>query len=73
MSKRKLDKKLVLNKVTVANLGNPTMANVFGGGLTTEPSCTQQVGVCPTYPPGACPEETEKLCTYVNPECQTQP
>lgn len=60
MKTKKFDKKLSLNKTTVAHLGNVEMKDVKGGDLTDTcktgcPTITCPVG-CPPQPTDICPD-----------------
>jgi natural product precursor len=49
MKAKRFNRKLALNKKTIANLNFNEMSVVFGGGLTDDctTDCTQQESICP--------------------------
>jgi hypothetical protein len=65
MKPKKVNKRLFLNKRTVANLGNTEMINVKGGDLTE--TCPRQCSV----PEIACVTFPVKDCYSLDPECAT--
>lgn len=75
MSKKRFNRKLALNKKTVANLNNFTMGRVLGGALTDEtctcPQSCEIVCLPTTQVHNTCPP-TAWRCTY-DAECQPQP
>lgn len=48
MKTKKFEKKLVLNKKTIANLGNNELGNALGGGIPDPTGYTCLVETCPT-------------------------
>jgi len=73
--KKKLRKKLGLNKKTIANLETNSMGNILGGGLTDETCTCPQSCIDPCLPntdPIQCPHTAWK-CTIDDPECKPQP
>lgn len=66
MKTKKIDKKLALNKKTVANLGTETMRDVRGGFLTYEmticrSNCVSNCPICQSRIPG-CYGDTDYEC-----------
>jgi natural product precursor len=68
MKPKKLNKKLALNKKTVANLDDKEMTVIQGGGFTDDTcgSCYEHTFcwgcptlICPDYPPTTAPPNTE--------------
>lgn len=63
MKRKKIEKKLVLNKKTVADLSNNQMGDIRGGGQTQDETycpCSVPAEICETRPVLQC--LTIKLC-----------
>jgi hypothetical protein len=65
MKPKKVNKRLFLNKRTVANLGNSEMNDVRGGDITE--TCPRQCSV----PVEACATLPVKVCHSLDPTCAT--
>jgi len=57
MKNKTFTKKLVLNKNTIANLGNKEMREILGGELTVDQTICVTNCVCPSIRPSKCPQE----------------
>ncbi len=57
---KKLNKKLVINKETIANLNNEQQFQVLGGGISLPNDCVSKQPSCPTE------ESCQKTCGEVS-------
>jgi hypothetical protein len=62
--KPKFDRKLTLNKSTVANLSKDHMANVKGGLMWTDPRACDTNYTCTDFTYAACPPEFQSNYQY---------